>query len=187
MGKKATRDFIVEAADQLIYQQGFDHTSFSHIAEKVKISRGNFYHHFKSKDELLDAVICLRKANTQIKLNKWEAEGEQPFDRIKSFVDILLVNRNKIIKFGCPVGTLTSELAKLNHRAQNEANEIFGIFRVWLKDQFILLGHADKADDLAMQLLARTQGVAVLANAFQDQEFINNEIERMYEWLELYS
>ncbi|HSX63230.1 MAG TPA: helix-turn-helix domain-containing protein, partial [Pseudoxanthomonas sp.] len=55
MSSKATRDHIVEAADQLFYQQGYERTSFSDIAEAVQISRGNFYYHFKSKDEILDA------------------------------------------------------------------------------------------------------------------------------------
>jgi AcrR family transcriptional regulator len=187
MGEKTTRDFIVAAADQLFYQQGFEHTSLSHIADEVKISKGNFYHHFKSKDKILDAVIQLRMANTQIMLTKWEVEGEQPFDRIKSFINILLVNQNKIKKYGCPVGTLTSELAKLNHSAQNEANEIFSLFRAWLSEQFTLLGYEEKADKLAMHILARSQGVATLANAFQDQVFINHEVEKMYEWLMPYS
>ena len=35
------------------------------IAEAVKISRGNFYYHFKTKDEILDAVIAQRLACTQ--------------------------------------------------------------------------------------------------------------------------
>ena len=52
----ATRDHIVEIADQLFYQQGYEHTSFADIAEAVNISRGNFYYHFKAKDEILNAV-----------------------------------------------------------------------------------------------------------------------------------
>ena len=60
-----TRDQIVDAADQLFYQQGFEHTSFADIANAVNISRGNFYYHFKTKDDILDAVIDLRLANTQ--------------------------------------------------------------------------------------------------------------------------
>jgi len=36
----------------------------------VQISRGNFYHHFKSKDEILDAVITARLANTRMMLER---------------------------------------------------------------------------------------------------------------------
>ena len=58
---KTTRDQIVEAADQLFYQNGYERTSFSDIAEAVHISRVNFYYHFRTKDEILDAVIGLRR------------------------------------------------------------------------------------------------------------------------------
>ena len=60
-----TRDKIIDMADNLFYQQGFENTSFADIANKVGISRGNFYHHFKSKDSILDAVIKRRLANTE--------------------------------------------------------------------------------------------------------------------------
>jgi len=52
MNRKHTRDEIVQAADQLFYQQGFEHTSFADIAEIVQISRGNFYYHSKPKMKL---------------------------------------------------------------------------------------------------------------------------------------
>ena len=64
MSDKTTRDHIVEAADRLFYRQGYEHTSFADIADAVQISRGNFYYHFESKDEILDAVIGARLANT---------------------------------------------------------------------------------------------------------------------------
>ena len=62
----------------LFYQHGFDHTSFADIAGKVGISRGNFYYHFKTKDEILDAVINRRLTNTEQMLDHWEATGEDP-------------------------------------------------------------------------------------------------------------
>jgi TetR/AcrR family transcriptional regulator, transcriptional repressor for nem operon len=179
-----TREQIVEAADQLFYQQGFDHTSFADIANAVQISRGNFYHHFKSKDEILDAVINVRLASTRSMLDRWEIEGKTPADRIRCFINILIANRAKIKKYGCPVGTLCTELAKLGHPAQGEANELFTLFRTWLRRQFELLGRKADADDLAMHVLARTQGVATLATAFRDERFIRQEVAQMIAWLD---
>ncbi|MBA3903256.1 MAG: TetR family transcriptional regulator [Rhodocyclaceae bacterium] len=183
MSDKTTRDHIVEAADQLFYRQGYEHTSFSDIADAVQISRGNFYYHFKSKDEILDAVIEARLANTRKMLEQWEIEGKQPADRIRSFIHILIANRAKIKRYGCPVGTLCTELAKLNHVSQAEANVLFTLFRTWLRRQFTLLGRKADADELAMHLLARSQGVAMLANTFHDEKFIKQEVEQMYDWL----
>lgn len=173
----------MDAADQLFYRQGFEHTSFADIASAVQISRGNFYYHFKSKDEILDAVIDLRLANTQKMLERWESEGETPEDRIRSFIHILIANRVKIQNYGCPVGTLCTELAKLNHGSQADANKLFTLFRSWLRRQFTLLGRKADADMLAMHLLARSQGVATLANAFQDETFIRQEVQQMCDWL----
>jgi TetR/AcrR family transcriptional regulator, transcriptional repressor for nem operon len=180
---KTTRDHIVEAADQLFYRQGYEHTSFSDIADAVQISRGNFYYYFKSKDEILDAVIIVRLANTRKMLEQWEIEGKQPADRILSFIHLLIANRASIRRYGCPVGTLCTELAKLDHASQAEANRQLTLFRTWLRRQFALLGRAADADALAMHLLARSQGVATLANAFNDEKFIKQEVEQMCDWL----
>ncbi|TAM47443.1 MAG: TetR/AcrR family transcriptional regulator [Gammaproteobacteria bacterium] len=184
MNDKATLDRIVEAADRLFYQRGYEHTSFSDIADAVQISRGNFYYHFKSKDEILDAVIEVRLANTRKMLDQWEIEGKQPADRIRSFIRILIANRADIKRYGCPVGTLCSELAKLNHPSQGEANRLFTLFRTWLRRQFELLGRKSDADALAMHLLARSQGVATLASAFHDEKFIKQEVKQMDDWLD---
>src|SRR5215813_2610674 len=182
MGEKTTRDHIVEAADQLFYRQGYEHTSFADIADAVQISRGNFYHHFKSKDDILDAVINARLGNTRTMLERWEIEGNHPADRIRSFIHMLVANRADIKRYGCPVGTLCSELAKLSHVSQAEASKLFTLFRTWLRRQFTLLGRAD-ADALAMHLLALSQGVAALTNAFHDERFIKREVDGMYDWL----
>jgi TetR/AcrR family transcriptional repressor of nem operon len=183
MRDKTTRDHIVEAADRLFYRRGYEHTSFADIAGHVRISRGNFYHHFKTKDEILDAVIDARLAATRAMLERWEIDGKHPADRILSFIHILIANRADIKRYGCPVGTLCSELAKLNHAAQDEANALFTLFRTWLRRQFTLLGREADADMLAMHLLARSQGVATLANAFRDEAFIKQEVKAMNGWL----
>lgn len=183
MSDKTTRDHIVEAADHLFYRRGYEHTSFSDIADAVQISRGNFYYHFKTKDEILGAVIDVRLAETRGMLSQWERAGKQPADRIRSFIHMLIANRADIKRYGCPVGTLCTELAKLNHASQAEANKLFTLFRTWLRRQFALLGREADADALAMHLLARSQGVATLANAFHDEKFIGQEVKLMCDWL----
>jgi TetR/AcrR family transcriptional repressor of nem operon len=184
MSGYTTREQIVQAADHLFYRHGYEHTSFADIAAAVKISRGNFYYHFKTKDEILDAVIGARLAATRVMLDLWEREGEGPAERIRSFIHILIANKADIKHYGCPVGTLCSELAKLGHASQEEASELFTLFRVWLRRQFVLLGCKEDADMLAMHLLARSQGVATLASALRDDAFIKREVELMCEWLQ---
>jgi AcrR family transcriptional regulator len=51
------RNEILDAADELFGQKGFDGTSTNDILHKVGIARGTLYHHFKSKEEIMDALI----------------------------------------------------------------------------------------------------------------------------------
>jgi AcrR family transcriptional regulator len=180
----STRELIVEAADELFYQRGFEKTSFTDIADRVALSRGNFYYHFRTKDDILAAVIALRASRTQSMLDTWASQTNTPLERLRCFAAMLVQNRKDIQRFGCPVGTLCVEVAKLAHPSRGDASMIFGQFRLWLREQFAALGFKADADGLAMHLLARSQGVASLANAFQDEAFIRHEVELIEEWLQ---
>ncbi|WP_210421523.1 TetR/AcrR family transcriptional regulator [Hoeflea halophila] len=179
-----TRRKIVVAADKLFYEQGFDTASFADIARVVEISRGNFYYHFKTKDAVLAAVIEHRLDERKAMLRHWEQEEDNPANRVKRFINILITNQTNIMAFGCPVGTLCTELAKLDHTLKSEAAGLFTLFAEWLERQFVELGCGGQAPDLAMHLLMRSQGVASLANTFQDAEFVRREVEAMYQWLD---
>ena len=96
---------------------------------------------------------------------------------------MMVENRGDIRRFGCPVGTLCVELAKLHHPAKAEAGRLFGLFRNWLREQFAALGRSEDADALAMHLLARSQGVATLASAFAGEAFIRKEVAQLEDWL----
>lgn len=48
---------ILDVADKLFGQKGFDGTSTNDILEKVGIARGTLYYHFKSKEDIMDALI----------------------------------------------------------------------------------------------------------------------------------
>lgn len=178
-----TRSRIVDAADDLFYRQGFDHTSFANIADAVKISRGNFYFHFKSKDEILDAVIRHRMKKSRQMLEGYE-RGCDPSEAIRRFVNIVIDNRSDIKRFGCPLGTLSGELAKLDHTSREHAVELLALFREWLRTQFSKLDFGKEADDCAMHVLAWSQGVATLSNAFRDDRFIRRQVEQINAWLD---
>ncbi len=150
----------------------------------MDISRGNVTFHYKTRDEILEAVIDLRLERTRQMLAQWEAEAEGGEDRIKSFINILIMNRAKILLYGCPVGTLCTELAKLEHSALARANKVFGLFRDWLSREFSLLGRKAEADALAMHLLAWSQGIATLANAFHAENFIREQVRQLHDWLQ---
>ena len=48
---------ILDAAENLFASKGFDNTSIDDILDEVRIARGTLYYHYKSKEDILDAVI----------------------------------------------------------------------------------------------------------------------------------
>ncbi|MFA8343564.1 MAG: TetR/AcrR family transcriptional regulator [Rhodothermaceae bacterium] len=179
-----TRQQIVAAADDLFYRQGFESTTFADITNAVKISRGNLYHHFKAKDDILDAVIQARLGKTQDTLEQWESKGTTPIVRIEFYIKNLLNNWSMIKDHGCPVGTLCNELAKLDHDAREDSVKIFALFRQWLKNQFLSLNSIEDPDELALQMLSWGQGVATMGNAFKDLQYVKREVQKMCDWLQ---
>lgn len=51
------KDFILDTAQKLFKEQGFDQTSISQILEATQIARGTLYYYFSSKEEIMDAII----------------------------------------------------------------------------------------------------------------------------------
>lgn len=54
---EARRNEILDAAEALFGQKGFDGTSTGDILGRVGIARGTLYYHFKSKEDIMDALI----------------------------------------------------------------------------------------------------------------------------------
>jgi AcrR family transcriptional regulator len=61
------RNELLDAAEELFNQNGYDSTSVANIIDRVGIAKGTFYHYFKSKADLLDQII---NRQTEILLEK---------------------------------------------------------------------------------------------------------------------
>ena len=57
---QTSRDRIIEKANRLFYTKGYNQTSFADIAQAVGITKGNLHYHFRSKEDLLEAIIDYR-------------------------------------------------------------------------------------------------------------------------------
>ena len=184
MGTKGegNRQRIISAADDLFYRRGYNQTSFQDISEATGIPRGNFYYYFKTKDEILNAVVDSRINELASLLGKIESDTYSPRERLITFCDILESNRDNVIQSGCPFGSLSSELAKDEPELQKKSTEIFVVLRQWFKQQFAVLG-VGNADDLAMDLLARLQGVAIMGCAFKDVDYLKRSRQQIIDWI----
>jgi hypothetical protein len=88
-----------------------------------------------------------------------------------------------LTRYGCPIGTLNTELGKDRPELQQSARALFDLFRDWLAEQFRGLGSGDEAAALALHLLGRAQGVAVIAHVYQDVELLRHEIAQLENWV----
>lgn len=52
------RNEILDVAEELFAAKGYDNASTNDILERIGIARGTLYYHFKSKEEILDAIIA---------------------------------------------------------------------------------------------------------------------------------
>ncbi len=54
---KATKEKIFQAAKAILKKKGYEELSIKNICEEAGVSNGSFYHHFKTKDDLLSYYI----------------------------------------------------------------------------------------------------------------------------------
>jgi len=179
-----TRDDIIEAAKSLFYRRGYAHTSFSDIVATTGIQRGNIYHYFKTKDEILDAVIQQRVSEYRSVLDQWERSYSDPRERLHSFVQMVAMNKGDLTRYGCPIGTLNTELGKETFELQDAARALFDLFRDWLAEQFRLLGNARQARAHALHLLGRTEGISIMGHVYNDPALITAEVKILQQWID---
>jgi AcrR family transcriptional regulator len=180
---EASRQHIVETANRLFYQRGYNQTSFSDIAEAAAIPRGNFYYHFKTKDDILAAVVDYRIARIRAMLADWDREFADARARLRRFIQMVRNSGKDLARYGCPMGSLNIELGKAQPALKAKARKTFDLFRDWLAAQLKTLGHKD-ANGLALHLLGRAQGIAVVTQVYGDQKYLNQELDQFEAWLD---
>jgi AcrR family transcriptional regulator len=179
-----TRQRIIEAANRLFYHKGYNQTSFSDVVEAAGVPRGNIYYYFKTKDEILEQAIAYRLARIRVMLEGWTGSYRTPVERLHRFVDILQNSAEAIMRYGCPMGSLNTELGKDQAALQGQAEQLFTVFENWLTDQFAELGYAGRARELAQRLMAQGQGISVIAHAHSDPAFLQRERQRLRRWID---
>ncbi len=175
-----TRQRILQEANKLFYQQGFQATSIAHIVAATGLSKGNITYHFKSKQDILEGIIQNRIEDIDNLLRQWEQETDRPLERLMYFCNMLIHEQDNLASYGCPMGTLTAEFSKNQPQLYQMALPMFELFKQWLEKQFLLLepGTQTAAED-AMLLLSRVQGIAVITHVFKDKDFLTHAVRHL--------
>ena len=178
-----TRQRIVDAAADLIFEQGVAHTTIEDVRAAADVSSSQLYHYFDDKPALVRAVVD-HQADTIV-------GGQQTFDL--SSLDGLRTWRDWVIEHqrelgcsgGCPIGSLGSELAETDPEARAQVS--YG-FKRWeaaiqsgLREMHArgrLAPDADP-DTLALALLAALEGGLLLTQIERDTRPLEAALDAM--------
>lgn len=111
-----TRHIILEKAFEIIYTKGYQTTSIDEIIATTNVTKGAFYYHFKTKDEMGLAIINeILKPTMQNDFVKPLQDAEEPIAEIYNMTKALLLENPFLkLEFGCPAGNLTQEMTPWN-------------------------------------------------------------------------
>ncbi|MCU0971329.1 MAG: TetR/AcrR family transcriptional regulator, partial [Gammaproteobacteria bacterium] len=126
-----TRNRILQAANRLFYRKGFNRTSFTDVVDAADVPRGNIYYYFRTKEDILHAAVEYRLEVIHAMIDEWNRKFADPADRLKRFLQVLANSRNAMAQWGCPMGTLNTELGKDQPALHADARRMFEAFEQW--------------------------------------------------------
>jgi AcrR family transcriptional regulator len=177
------RERLVAAATQLLHQQGIERTTLADIANAADVPAGNVYYYFKTKDDVVAAVIEAHAQQIKTTLALIDSHHRSPKSRLKAFVREFTAQSEVVAQYGCPLGGLCSELGKRVKQSSFTEAELMRLPIAWAEQQFRSLGRRD-AHDLALDLLAAYEGSALLANTLRDPDVLSRAARRLDRWID---
>ena len=170
---RASRERIVERAAELFAERGIAGTSLDEVLAAAGAGKGQFYHYFRSRDELAAAAVEQRCAQVVAGLT-------QALGGVSSLAELEQALAGFIAAFeqagltGCPIGTLSAEVAGRNEEARLQAAAGFDAWERLLADALARMRQRGelRADAppamLATGLLASIEGGMVLSQTRRD-------------------
>jgi len=125
--KKSTRERLLQSALYLFWLQGYAATGIAEILERAEAKAGSFYYFFKTKEELLLAVLehyiqSLGPVVVQPVLTQYQ----DPIERVFGILDFY--RRNLLATgctYGCPIGRLALEISEEQFRVHKRLADNF--------------------------------------------------------------
>ena len=173
----------MNAAADLLYRQGVEKTTLAEIAHAADVPLGNVYYYFKTKDAIVDAVVEAHVEALEETLGSLDRRYRSPKGRLKGLMQTLAGRHEVIAQFGCPHGTLCSELEKGADGDDHGATRLVEMPVAWAEEQFRAIGRRD-ARELAVELIASYQGTAVLTHTLKQPALLSNEGRRLERWID---
>ncbi len=175
--KEKTRQRVLKEAARALREDGPEKIAVAGIMAAAGLTHGGFYAHFKSKDDLVAAAIdeTFKDAGGRFARS---TDGFTPEEGMVRYINFYLSREHRDARgTGCPVPTLSADLARLPEAARERYG--LGVARLTglVQGQLERLGR-DDAEILAPSVVAELVGAVALARAVSDPEQ-SNEILRV--------
>lgn len=182
-----TRERIVTAAANLVFERGVAATSIEDVKEAAGVSSSQLYHYFGDKQALIHAVIA-HQSDAVIAAQEPLLGKLDSLDALRAWRDqAVAIERRLQCRGGCPIGALAGELAEVDPEARAD---IAAGFARWedaigegiraMHDRGELPAAVDP-DRLALALLAAHQGGLVLTQVRRDPAPLEAALDAMIE------
>ncbi len=174
--REATRERILEAAQRIFRSQGYERAKIEDIMAAAGLTRGGFYHHFESKQDLFAASVGRELEFTrQLRL----AAERSPDDPRAAAADALAYylepgNRRKIAR-GCTVVSNAADMARARAPTRRAFTRVFRDLAHEFEQLAAQGGPGARARGLSA--LATCVGGGVLARALADEALIADLLE----------
>jgi AcrR family transcriptional regulator len=171
---RATRERIVTAAADLMFEQGVAGTSLQDVQQAARVSGSQLYHYFGDKASLVHAVIAWQGETVLGRQQPWLCRLDSVAG-LRAWRDyVVSTMRRRECRGGCHIGSLASELSDLDPAARSD---LAAAFQRWIsairdglhamQDRGELRADAD-VTRLAYALMAAVEGGLLLAKAQRD-------------------
>ncbi len=188
----ATRDKILNAALSVIREKGYAATTVDDLCNSAGVTKGAFFHHFKSKEDLAVAAADHWASVTAHFFNEAAYRTPRdPLERVLAYLDFRKsLLHGELAEYTCLVGMMVQEVYDTNP-AIREACErsIFGHAADVAKDiELAKKKYLPKArwnaESLGRHTQAVVQGAFILAKAKQDAKVAVESIMHLRRYIE---
>ena len=181
---------LLDAAQALMLARGFAATTVDEICHQAKLTKGSFFHYFKSKDALGQALLR-RFCETGDQLHRSLCGSERdPLKRVYRYIDEMIrLSRGPVMGKGCLLGTFAQELSDTHPDIRKMCSEAFSSWAVKLAAdlQQAKRMYAPRAafnpHSLAEHFIAVLEGAQILSKTQQDSRIIRKSLEHFKAYL----
>lgn len=173
---RSKRDQIVKAALARYRAHGICGTTLKDVAEASGVPLGNLYYYFKTRDDLVLAVLDECEQELRALLDRLAPLAPQAW--LAGYFEWLLEDPQTSARFGCPFGTLALELRALNDPAAPRAA---GIVRAYFQAVRERSAALPDSGGLADEVFLAVQGTYTVARVLEDAALFRGGIERLRE------